>query len=100
MARIEEQQKAINDLKKNLMEDLNQNGVLDNPQCRQVIEEHEKKQAELNQKMSAQRSRQEEVSRYIYWRIYDVLEKIMKRKFHILKKMLDACLRGQLFRIS
>ena len=65
MARIEEQQKAINDLKKNLMEDLNQNGVLDNPQCRQVIEEHEKKQAELNQKMSAQRSRQEEVSRYI-----------------------------------
>ena len=42
MARIEEQQKAIFNLKSNLMDDLNDKGVLSDPECQKVIEIHQK----------------------------------------------------------
>ena len=41
MARIEEQQKAIFNLKSNLMDDLNDKGVLSDPECQKVIEIHQ-----------------------------------------------------------
>ena len=42
MAKIEEQQKAIHNLKSNLMDDLNDKGILSDPQCQKVIEMHQK----------------------------------------------------------
>ena len=40
MARIEEQQKAINSLKANLMDDLNARGILSTPECEKVLNVH------------------------------------------------------------
>ena len=41
MARIEEQKNAILNLKANLLEDLNEKGVLSDPECQKVIEIHQ-----------------------------------------------------------
>ena len=41
MAKIEEQQKAIHNLKSNLMDDLNEKGVLSDPECQRVIQIHQ-----------------------------------------------------------
>ena len=41
MAQIEEQQKAIFNLKANLMDDLNEKGVLSDPECQRVIKIHQ-----------------------------------------------------------
>ena len=40
VARIEEQQKAINSLKANLMDDLNARGILSTPECEKVLSVH------------------------------------------------------------
>lgn len=40
MAQIEEQQKAINNLKVNLMDELTDRGVLSSPECERIIETH------------------------------------------------------------
>ena len=41
MARIEEQEKAIHNLKSNLMDDLNAKGILSDPECQKVIQLHQ-----------------------------------------------------------
>ena len=38
---IEEQQKAINNLKRNLMDDMNERGVLSDPECQEIIDQHQ-----------------------------------------------------------
>lgn len=40
LAKMEQQQKAINNLKLNLMDDLTDRGVLSNPECQRVIDVH------------------------------------------------------------
>lgn len=42
MALIEEQQSAINNLKTNLMDELNERGILSDPECQKVLERHKK----------------------------------------------------------
>ena len=49
MAKIEEQQKAIHNLKSNLMDDLNEKGILSDPECQRVIQVHQKEQEKLNE---------------------------------------------------
>ncbi|XP_064630061.1 limbin-like isoform X2 [Lineus longissimus] len=63
MAQIEEQQKAINSLKSNLMDDLTDKGVLSSPECQKVIEIHQKEKEKLNKKLDAQKQKQEKVLR-------------------------------------
>ncbi len=62
MARIEEQQKAIFSLKTNLMDDLNEKGLLSDPECQRVLEQHQRDQAVLSEKLDSQRAKQERVS--------------------------------------
>lgn len=50
MARIEEQQKAINNLKANLMDDLNARGILSTPECEHILDVHRQVQSVLRQK--------------------------------------------------
>lgn len=40
MTKIEEQQKAINNLKANLMDDLSDRGILTISQCEKILEDH------------------------------------------------------------
>ena len=61
MAKIEEQQKAIHNLKSNLMDDLNDKGILSDPECQRVIEVHQREQEQLNEKLESQRAKQERV---------------------------------------
>ncbi len=61
MARIEEQQKAIHNLKSNLMDDLNDKGILSDPQCQKVIEIHQQEQEKLATKLESQRAKQQKV---------------------------------------
>ena len=61
MAKIEEQQKAIHNLKSNLMDDLNEKGILSDPECQRVIEVHQREQEKLNEKLESQRAKQERV---------------------------------------
>ena len=61
VAQIETQQKAIHDLKANLMDDLNQRGVLSDPECQRVLQIHQEEQAKLSDKLDSQRQRQEKV---------------------------------------
>ena len=42
MAQIEEQQKAIYNLKSSLMDDLHEKGMLSDPACQKVLEKHQK----------------------------------------------------------
>ena len=41
MAKIEEQQKAIHNLKSSLMDDLNDKGMLSDPDCQRVLQIHQ-----------------------------------------------------------
>ncbi|KAJ8317460.1 hypothetical protein KUTeg_005364 [Tegillarca granosa] len=61
MAKIEEQQKAINNLKANLMDDLNARGILSDPECQAILQRHKDSQDEVNQRIEAQRSKQEKM---------------------------------------
>ncbi|RUS90472.1 hypothetical protein EGW08_001740, partial [Elysia chlorotica] len=61
MARIEEQQKAINSLKANLMDDLNARGILSTPECEKVLNVHKEEQERLSRKLDDQRAKQEQM---------------------------------------
>ena len=50
MTRIEEQQKAINNLKANLMDDLNERGILSTPECERILDVHKQVQSVLGEK--------------------------------------------------
>ena len=67
MAKIEEQQKAIHNLKSNLMDDLNEKGILSDPECQRVIQVHQKEQEKLNEKLESQRAKQERVRKSYYY---------------------------------
>ncbi|CAD5113133.1 DgyrCDS2321 [Dimorphilus gyrociliatus] len=62
MAKMEEQQKAINTLKANIMDDLSEKGVLGDPKCREVIENYQRDQQKINDVLDEQRQKQEKVS--------------------------------------
>ena len=70
MAEIETQQKAIHNLKSNLMDDLNDRGVLSDPECQRVIEIHQQEQAKLNDKLESQRAKQEKVRGCLFIKIW------------------------------
>ncbi|OWF43866.1 trichohyalin-like [Mizuhopecten yessoensis] len=59
LSKIEDQQKAINDLKMNLMDDLNERGVLGNQECQEIIERYKEEQDKLQHSL-ADRQRQHE----------------------------------------
>lgn len=61
MSRIEEQQKAILNLKSNLMDDLTEKGILSSPECQKVIDIHNKEQEKLKKTLDEQRAKQEKV---------------------------------------
>ncbi len=62
MAKIEEQQKAIHNHKSNLMDDLNDKGILGDPElCQRVIQVHQREQEKLNEILNSQRAKQEQV---------------------------------------
>ncbi|XP_059163330.1 trichohyalin-like [Physella acuta] len=63
LAKIEEQQKAINNLKGNLLDDLNARGILSTPDCEKIITRHREEQDELTTKLDNYRSVQEETLR-------------------------------------
>ncbi|XP_052251546.1 trichohyalin-like isoform X1 [Dreissena polymorpha] len=59
LAKIEEQQRAIHNLKTNLIDDLNSRGVLSDPETQAVIKRHQEEQEVLNQRLEKQRQSQE-----------------------------------------
>ncbi|KAL5022621.1 hypothetical protein ScPMuIL_001776 [Solemya velum] len=59
IAKIEEQQKAINNLKSNLMDEFSTRGVLTNPECQAILERHRGEQEQLNARLEEQRVKQE-----------------------------------------
>jgi len=61
LAKIEEQQRAIHSLKTSLIDDLNQRGVLSDPETQAVIRRHQEEQEALNNRLDAQRQAQEKV---------------------------------------
>ena len=61
LAHIESQQKAINDLKASMLDELNQRGQLSDPECQRVLQIHQDEQARLNSKLDDQRDKQEQV---------------------------------------
>ncbi|KAK3095945.1 hypothetical protein FSP39_021134 [Pinctada imbricata] len=61
LSKIEEQQKAINSLKSNLMDDLTERGILSNPECQAVLQRHKQAQDDLNKRVEQQRSKQEKL---------------------------------------
>ncbi|KAL4231314.1 smoothened signaling pathway [Mactra antiquata] len=61
LAKIEEQQKAIHNLKTNLIDDLNARGVLSDPETQAVIQRHQQEQDALNQRLDVQRLQQEKL---------------------------------------
>ncbi|KAL8610097.1 hypothetical protein ACOMHN_024563 [Nucella lapillus] len=63
MTQIEEQQKAINNLKANLMDDLNERGILSTPECERILDIHKQESEAMNQRLETQRNKQEDLLR-------------------------------------
>ncbi|XP_033757199.1 myosin heavy chain, striated muscle-like isoform X2 [Pecten maximus] len=61
LSKIQEQQKAINDLKMNLMDDLNERGVLGNQECHDIIERYREEQDKLQQTLADRQKQHEKV---------------------------------------
>ncbi|KAL3864064.1 hypothetical protein ACJMK2_005770 [Sinanodonta woodiana] len=61
IARIEEQQRAIHNLKSNLINDLSDRGILSNPECQAFLNKHYEQREQLNRKIEAQKEKQEKV---------------------------------------
>ncbi|XP_071089451.1 limbin-like [Haliotis cracherodii] len=80
MAQIEEQQKAINNLKVNLMDELTDRGVLSSPECERIIETHKERQEQLNKKLDSQRKKQERAMQE------KLQERLMQREQSLLQK--------------
>ncbi|XP_070539651.1 limbin-like isoform X2 [Ptychodera flava] len=59
LATIEDQQKALNNLKMNMMDELTDKGLLSNPEGKKIIDEHQKEVEKLEGKLTAQRQKQE-----------------------------------------
>ena len=59
MAKIDEQERALNSLAVNLMDDLNEKGTLDPRECQQMIQMHQENQEKLQDKLDSQRAKQE-----------------------------------------
>ncbi|XP_061180109.1 trichohyalin-like [Saccostrea echinata] len=79
MALIDEQQAAINNLKSNLMDELNERGILSDPECQKVLERHRQEQEQLHKKLDSQRSRQEKELRKRLKERIEQTEEIMMR---------------------
>lgn len=74
MIKMEEQQKAINKLKVNIMDDLTERGVLENPECREVIDNYQRDQEKINEILDVQRQKQERVRHFfLHTKVYHVI---------------------------
>ncbi|XP_060063934.1 trichohyalin-like [Ylistrum balloti] len=78
LSKIQEQQKAINNLKMNLMDDLNERGVLDNKECHEIIDRYREEQDKLQQTLAAKQKQHEQA-----------LEKRLKLRLKQRKKALE-----------
>ncbi|XP_063964091.1 limbin-like isoform X1 [Lytechinus pictus] len=61
LATIEEQHKALLQLKMNMLDELTEKGIMKNAQCKKVIETHQKQVEAMDQKMKKQRAKAEAV---------------------------------------
>ncbi|XP_063433599.1 limbin-like [Mytilus trossulus] len=61
LAKIEQQQKAINNLKTNLLEDLNSRDLLNDTETQKIIQSHRQAQDDLNKQMEEHRVKQEKM---------------------------------------
>ncbi|XP_013387962.1 trichohyalin-like [Lingula anatina] len=59
LSKIDQQQKAIFNLKSSLMEELNTQGVMSDPDTQRVLEKHQEQQEQLNKKLEQQKERQQ-----------------------------------------
>ncbi|XP_022091836.1 trichohyalin-like [Acanthaster planci] len=59
IATIEEQQKALWQLKMNMLDNMTEEGIIRNADCKKVIETHQKEAKNLENKLKAQREKQE-----------------------------------------
>ncbi|XP_077991891.1 uncharacterized protein LOC144446076 [Glandiceps talaboti] len=92
LATIEEQQKALNNLKMNMMDELTDNGIISNPEGRKIIEEHQKEVEKLEGKLNAQRQSQEkELKR----RLRDKLAQREKSFMHMQDEELRQAVDGE-----
>ncbi|KAI8789816.1 trichohyalin, partial [Biomphalaria glabrata] len=90
MAKIEEQQKAINNLKANLLDDLNSRGILSTPECERIILRHKQEQEELNEKLDKERLKQEKVLRSkLQERLQQREELLVKKQEEEIKMLLE-----------
>lgn len=62
LSEIDENQKAINKLKANLVDDLNDRGVLSDYEAEQCLEQHRAQQEKLARKLNQEKEKQEKVS--------------------------------------
>ncbi|XP_052773636.1 trichohyalin-like isoform X2 [Mya arenaria] len=90
LAKIEEQQRAIHNLKTNLIDDLNSRGVLTDPETQAVIKRHQEEQEVLNQRLDGQRLQQEQILRQKLQMRLQQREKSMVQKQDEELKMLVA----------
>ncbi|XP_078587515.1 uncharacterized protein LOC144868783 isoform X1 [Branchiostoma floridae x Branchiostoma japonicum] len=79
LATIEEQREALNKLTTNLVDELSDKGVLTDPECKKVIEQHKKDVDKLEKKLHHQRQRQEEELKM------KLTEKMMQREKSMLQ---------------
>ena len=72
MTEIDEKQRAINELKANLLDDLSERGVMSDIEAEQCLEEHKAQQEKLTNKLNNERDKQERVSLLVIWYSYMV----------------------------
>lgn len=61
MSEIDEKQRAINDLKANLIDDLNERGVMSDIEAEQCLDQHRAQQEKLTRKLDNEKDKQEKV---------------------------------------
>lgn len=61
MTEIDDKQRAINELKANLIDDLNERGVMSDIEAEQCLEKHRAQQDKLTRKLNDERDKQEKV---------------------------------------
>lgn len=62
LTEIDEKQRAINELKANLIDDLNDRGVMSDIEAEQCLEQHKAQQEKLTRKLNNERDKQEKVT--------------------------------------
>lgn len=85
LAKIEEQQRAINNLKSNLLDDLNARNLLDDTETQKILLSHKQAQDELSKNMDEQRVKHEKL-----------LKKRLRDKLEVRQKAMEDHQRAEL----